>query len=264
LEVKELIEKSIIDFKNKIEIFEDPNFIFIEDSHKYTYDDINFESVTTFIKNFKEEFDKEYWSKRKAAERGVDVDVVLNEWNKKGDIANELGTKVHNWIEDFWMGRNPEIPANKGEYRNRCIKFMDIYNSSLISMVPLKSELRVFSKKWRLAGTIDQPFLYWDEKLAKVLFLVGDWKTNKEFKDDNHPNGKWKRLLRPFRHLYANHHNEYSIQISLYRLILEEAGIETHGGFMCHIGPEGNPKLYPVVDVREILRSYLDQNRVYT
>ena len=261
--MKELIEKSKLDFEDKIGIFSDPNFIFTEEDHKYTYEGKKFESVTTFIKCFVEKFDKDYWSKRKASERGVDVEVVLNEWNKKGDVANELGTAVHNWIENFWMENNPEIPEEPGEYRNRCLKFMNIYEKSLKDMVPLKSELKVFSKKWRLAGTIDQPFLFWDAKLERVLFLVGDWKTNREFKDDNHPNGRWKKLLRPFKHMYDNHHNQYSIQISLYRLILEEAGINTDGGFLCHIGPDSDPKLYPAVDFRDILRSYLEQNRVF-
>jgi hypothetical protein len=48
----------------------------------------------------------------------------------------------------------------------------------------------------------------------------------------------------------------------LYRLILEdELGIETHGGFLVHIGPEGNAKIHPVKDLRERLKAYLQQNR---
>jgi hypothetical protein len=87
-------------------------------------------------------------------------------------------------------------------------------------------------------------------------------KTNKDFKHDDHPDGRYKKLLRPFSNLWENHHNEYSIQISLYRLILEdEVGIETESGFLCHIGPDERPKLYPAKDLRQQLRAYLDQNR---
>jgi hypothetical protein len=41
----------------------------------------------------------------------------------------------------------------------------------------------------------------------------------------------------------------------------DELGIETESGFLCHIGPESEPKIYPAKDLREPLRAYLDQNR---
>jgi hypothetical protein len=102
----------------------------------------------------------------------------------------------------------------------------------------------------------------WDEKAKKILFLIGDWKTNKDFKDDTHPKGRFKKLLHPFSDLYENSHNEYSIQLSLYRLILEdEIGIETDGGFLVHLGPGGVSKIYPMKDLRERLKIYLQHNR---
>jgi hypothetical protein len=61
--------------------------------------------------------------------------------------------------------------------------------------------------------------------------------------------------------LYENSHNEYSIQISIYRLILqEEIGLQSHGGFLCHLGPDG-PKIYPAKDLTERLKVYLQSNR---
>jgi hypothetical protein len=139
---------------------------------------------------------------------------------------------------------------------------MDLYEQRFKNLVPLSSELKIFCRKWKLAGTIDQPFLMWDEKQNKVLFLIGDWKTNKEFRSDDHPKGRYKKLLHPFSHLWENHLNEYSIQVSLYRLMLEEEiGIESHGGFLCHIGPEGPAKIHPTKDLREPLKVYLQHNR---
>lgn len=256
---KILLAKS--DIEQKLKVFEDKNFTFDEDKHIYRYNNIKYDSVTTFLKNFKTPFDKEYWSKRKADERGVDVSVILNEWKSKADVATSLGTDVHKFIEDFWSGKNPSIPEDPN-LLDRIEKFMDIYNRKLHVLLPLKSELRVFSKKWRLAGTIDQPFLFWESVLEKPYLLIGDWKTNGEFKHDNHPKGRYKKLLRPFSHLYENHHNEYSIQISSYRLILEEeANIETQDGFLCHIGPDGPAKIYKTKDLREPLKAFLDHNR---
>jgi hypothetical protein len=252
------------EFLNKISVFKDPNFVFEEGAHTYHYKDIKYDSVTGFIKRFKVPFDRQYWSNRKAKERGVDVSVILEEWQGKANVANDLGTKVHKWIEDFWGGEKRELVLEKDGERliERVGKFMELYDNRFKNLVPLTSELKIFSRKWRLAGTIDQPFLMWDTKQNKVLFLIGDWKTNKEFKSDDHPNGKYKKLLHPFSHLWENHLNEYSIQVSLYRLMLEdEIGLETHGGFLCHIGPEGPAKIYPTKDLRQHLRVYLQNNR---
>lgn len=261
----EVIKKKA-EIEEKLKYFDDPLFIFEPKEHAYTYEGIKFDSVTTFLKVFKEEFQKEYWAERKARERGITAKEILAEWQALGDTANILGTAVHEWIEDFWVSWEteiipdfPESPEN--EVQKRAEKFLDIYGSKLIHFVPLTSELKLFSKKWKLAGTVDQPLLFWDEKQQKVLLVIGDWKTNKEFKDDNHKKGRYQKLHRPFNHLYANSHNEYSLQISLYRLILEQMGIETDSGFLCHIGPEGPAKLYPAKDLRQLLKVYLDHNR---
>ena len=250
------------EIEKKLEIFKDRGFTFDEPSHTYRYESAKFDSVTTFLKTFKVPFDREYWSKKKAEERGVDVSVVLNEWQDKANNANSLGTRVHKWIEDFWSGNAPGVPE-EDNVRERIDKFMEMYDKRLNVLMPLQSELKIFSRKWRLAGTIDQPFLFWAEQENRPYLIIGDWKTNGEFRDDNHPKGRYKKLLRPFSHLYENHHNDYSIQISLYRLILEEeANIQTQDGFLCHIGPDGPAKLYRTKDLREPLRAYLNDNRV--
>lgn len=241
--------------------FSDPNFVFEEGAHVYKYRDIQFDSVTTLLKKFKEPFNRDYWIKEKARQRGVDPSVIANEWTEAGNKATKLGSKVHKWIEDFWSGENPELPEDP-DLLERVNKFKEIYESKFRNLIPLKSELKIFSKKWRIAGTIDQPFLMWDESRNKMIFIIGDWKTNKEFKSDDHPKGRYKKLLRPFNTLYENHHNEYSIQISMYRLILEEElGIETESGFLVHIGPEEPARIYPAKDLRGPLKMYLDQNR---
>ena len=248
------------EIENKLKVFEDPEFTFEEETHVYKYAGVQFDSVTTFIKKFIPEFNREYWSKIKAEERKVDPSVILKEWDDKAKKAARIGTEVHKYIENFWSGIEQETPTDPEVYK-RIVNFLDVYHRKLKAFHPLKSELRVFSKKWRISGTIDQPLLFWDSKLNSVLLVIGDWKSNEEFRDNNHPKGRYNKLFRPFSHLYANHHNEYSIQISLYRLILkEEANIDTHGGFLCHIGPEDS-KIYPVLDLREPLKAYLDDNR---
>ena len=257
----------LLEYKKEIDLklsfFKDERFKFEEKSHVYTYSDKKFDSVTTLLKVFKKPFDKEYWSKEKGKERGVDPSVILNEWEVKSQISMDLGTKVHKFIEDFLSGLDPNMDENEDPiYKDRIHKFIYIFENRLKFLLPLESELRIFCRKWRLAGTIDQPFLYLDPNFKNPFLVLGDWKTNGDFTHDNHPKGKYNKLLRPFTGLYQNHLNEYSIQISMYRLMLyEELGIETQDGFLCHIGPDEPAKLYKCKDLREPLKVYLDHNR---
>jgi hypothetical protein len=86
----ESIERARNEINAKLRFFDDNNFNFDEPSHVYRYNGVKFDSVTTYLKNFKTPFDKEYWSKRKASDHGVDQSVILNEWKNKGDVANDL------------------------------------------------------------------------------------------------------------------------------------------------------------------------------
>lgn len=240
------------DIKRKLLVFEDGKFFFDEDSHSYTYSGKHLESVTRFLKGFKEPFEKMKWAQKKAAERGVPVDDILNEWQGLADTANILGTNIHQWIEDFFRGKNPSLPEDLREIE-RVNKFLALFDEKLRELEPIEFECRLFSEKWGLAGTMDSLFLF-----KKKYLLGGDWKTNKEFKDDDHPKGRYKRLLHPFGDLWENNLNEYSIQTNLYRLMLEEVGIETHGAFLVHIGPEGPAKMYRCLDLKDRLREYMD------
>lgn len=243
---------TVEEIKEKLLVLEDPRFSFDSDSHTYQYRGKSLESVTKYIKKFKEPFEKMKLAQKKAAERGVSVDTILNEWQGLADTANVLGTNIHQWIEDFFKGKNPAFPDDQREIE-RVNKFLSLFDEKLKDLEPIEFECRLFSEKWGLAGTMDSLFLF-----KRKYLLVGDWKTNKEFKDDTHPKGRYKKLLPPFSDLWENNLNEYSIQTNLYRLMLEEIGIETHGAFLVHIGPEGPAKMYRCLDLKDRLREHMD------
>lgn len=238
--------KSII--LQQLECFNDPEFKFNPDYHRYTYHGSVFKSVTQFINQFYPPFDSEYWSKRKADERGVEQEQVLKEWKDLNDYANHIGTNTHNWIENYFNQIYQPLPDNL-DIIDRINKFNRIYATHLCKLEPVKFEVRIFSKKWKLAGTIDSIFLY----RGKIFIL--DWKTNKH--DFDNPKN-FNKMLAPFEEFWKNHINEYSIQISLYALILEEWGFNVGGGYMVHIGPNTDANIYKAVDMREKLRTYLD------
>jgi ATP-dependent exoDNAse (exonuclease V) beta subunit len=236
---------------DKLECFNDPEFKFDPSKHRYTYLNDEFISVTRFIQQFHKPFEQEFWSKRKAEEAGVPQDWILNEWKKLNDYANEVGTDTHNWIEDYFNGIWKPLPTNL-DVINRINKFNIIYANHLYKLEPLKFEVRVFSKKWKIAGMIDALFLY-----RGRIFII-DYKTNKFFSTDD--NIKYpEKLLHPFSEYNKTHLNEYSIQISLYALILREWGFDVAGGYLIHIGPGEEPaKMYKCVDMINILEEYLN------
>lgn len=246
--------------EEKLKYFLDPNFKFNEESHTYTYVDPNtgkpvqnFKSVTGFISQFKKKFDADFWAKIKAKQQGKTRDQILNEWKQKSDTALDLGTDVHKWIEEFYQGANPSDPEHP-EVLSRVNKFKQLHEERLYKLTPVTQEFRVFSRKWGLAGTMDILFKMGNQ------YYVGDWKTNSKFTTDLHPKGKYQKMLWPFEDLWDNSLNGYSIQISTYRLILqEEAGFTTSGGFLTWIGPDGKPELHKVVDLRDRLYQFLQK-----
>jgi len=127
-----------------------------------------------------------------------------------------------------------------------------IFAKHLHKLEPLKFEVRVFSKKWKIAGMIDSLFIH----RGKIFIL--DWKTNKNFTTDE--NLKYKeKLLAPFEDFYKSHLSEYSIQLSFYALILEEWGFDVGGAYLVHIGPGEEPaEMYKVIDMRPYIKRFLD------
>ncbi len=176
--------ESIIESLN---IYNDIKFKFDPIYHKYTYDGIPFISVTQFISRFHKEFDKGFWSKKKAEELGVEQEDILKEWQDLNDRANFIGTSTHNWIENYFNRIFQDIPIDL-DVVDRINKFNKIFATHLYKLTPIKFEQRIFSKKWKIAGMIDSLFIY----NGKLILL--DWKSNKKFTSSNIYNEKLLEL----------------------------------------------------------------------
>ncbi len=238
---------SIVD---RLKCFNDSNFKFDPKYHRYTYGGKQYTSVTTFLKNFHKPFEEDYWSKTKAEEAGVPQEWILKEWKDKNVRANEVGHATHEWIENYFK-RIPQQLPNDLDIIDRINKFNIIFGKQLYKLTPITFELRIFSKKYPIAGTIDSLFLY------KGKLFILDWKTNGRFTHDEHEKGRFEKLLNPFDSYWKNHLNEYSIQVGLYALILEEWGFDIRGAYLVHIGPDSEAQVYQAVNLKEELRSYL-------
>lgn len=238
----------------KLKIYnDDKNFKFEPIKHKYTYAGEYFTPVTQFIGKFHEKFDENYWSKAKAEEFDKTQEEILKLWKEKNDRANEVGTATHDWIEKYFKKVYQQLPTDI-DIINRINKFNVAYSKFLYKLTPVIFEQMVFSKKWKIAGTMDSIFLY------KNKIIVFDWKTNGDFTHNDHPKGKYQKLLYPFDEYYKNHLNEYSIQVSLYALILRECGINVDAGYLLHIGTgEDEAQIYKCSNMIPLLEKYLNE-----
>ncbi len=239
------------EIREKMKCFDDPEFIFEPEAHTYHYHGKPYISATQFLQNFHEPFDQDFWSKKKADERGVDQQVVLDEWQELNDYANVVGHATHEWIENYYNKIHQELPDNP-DIIDRINKFNTIYPTHMRELEPIIMEKKVFSKKYPLAGTIDALFLY------KGKIVIVDYKTNKKFTTD--ATNKWHKLLPPFDEFWQNHLNEYSIQISLYASILREWGFDVAGGYLLYIGPHSPAEFYRCNNYVQLIEGYLPQH----
>lgn len=235
----------------KLKTFEDPEFKFDPTLHKYTYKGREYISATTFIQRFHKEFDTEFWANKKSEELGVPVEEIKKDWKDKNTYSNEVGTAIHNWIENYFNRIWQELPTNL-DIIDRINKFNKIYATHLHKLTPIRFEIKTFSKIWTIAGTIDSLFMYNDS------IIIFDWKTNKSWTTDN--DKCFEKLLSPFEDYWKNHLNEYSMQLSLYKLILREVGIDVKAMYLCHIGPETDARIYKCHDFTDKLETYLNEN----
>jgi len=178
-------------------------------THTYSRGNKNYISVSKFISTFYKEFDKKKWSSYVAERDGKTVEEVLKEWEEKNKMSLEKGHKIHSFAEKYFYDNNykPIISEEKAIVR--------FFNTLDKRYIPLFSEKVLFSDKYKIAGTCDL-LLY--DSLTKSIVIV-DWKTNNDlFKS-------YSVLLYPFQHLKDSNLNKYKLQLSTYRLMLNEYNV---------------------------------------
>jgi len=225
----------------------DNNIFLIEETHEYRLRDdpaFQFTSCTTFVKYFFEPFDK------------IGIAVNLTETNLKymnmspaqliaeWDKSMELGTKVHKEIEDFILtGKNPE--------EKKAIFGVDWIKKIMTGRYEFFPEVIVYSKELGLAGSID--FLLYDAENEE--YKIVDWKTNKRLDKTSFNN---KMGLHPATaHLPDCNFSHYSLQLSLYRFLLEKHyGLNVTGTALAHLNEhklEFHKTPYLKTEVEEML-----------
>jgi hypothetical protein len=194
----------------------DQDIMFQEDGHIYTIrGDKYYKSCTTWVKslfgkfNPDEVIDKmmanEKWPQNKHF--GMSKPEIKTLWSENGKKAAAFGTSMHKYIEEFYNGI--DLPA---EFPVELSYFARFYHDHP-ELVPFRTEMMIYDEDIRICGSVDMLFQNEDNTLS-----IYDWKFSKEIQ--THSFGK--KGLGPASELNDCNTTHYSLQLNLYREILEK------------------------------------------
>lgn len=210
------------------------NLLFDEDNHIYTIlDGIKLDSVTTRLKEFFP-FDAKKIAEKLAEQRGTDPEIILDDWTR----IRDNGSYTHLLAEKLCNGE--KLSPSELENVNHVVQFLKDYPNFKI----LGTELRVFSQKYGIAGTVDLMLLNKDNN--KIYLL--DWKTSsKEIDKESY----WDMAKGVLNELPHNKFYQYSMQVSIYSFILkEEYDIDVYDSLLVHLRDD---KTYKVIEPSDLL-----------
>lgn len=229
---------------------------FIEDKHRYIYNGQELLSVTQYIKQFQNVFDRDAAGRRVANRENRPLAEVLAEWDATGERARVIGKTVHEHIEQTLKGTD-DGQMTLDPFMGLSTKLVEIiaFDGLWQSLAPTVSysknhiEWVIGDLNLGLAGTVDS--MLFSPKTGK--YHIWDWKTGK-FDLYN----RFEYLRPPFSHLDASKLHIYSLQVSLYRLIIElNTDLELGDSYLVHLSETG-VNVHRAVDLRESLLEHLE------
>lgn len=224
---------------------------FTESDHKYTsHTGDVYISVTTLLKKYTPPFDADYWSAYKALQavltrHGIWVEykrkaggwenvvnyarlvdkkfkyrsevieekkLILQSWDDTKDDALRKGTAYHKMKED---GVKNKIVYTPDLREVPVVSDVDILMAQNFDDDGLYPELILYNDDWKIAGQAD-----WVMKHGRRIDIK-DYKTSKEIKKTGFQDSV---LLPPVSHLPNANFYTYTLQLSLYALMMEVQG----------------------------------------
>ncbi len=192
----------------------DERIQFSDSDHTYLIDKKNKAvSVTELIGRYFPKFDKEFWANKESIKTGKPKNEILKKWDELGKKARDLGTELHEQIENFY---------NSKEYiRSKELdKFLKFHKNHIQDKYqPHRTEWRIFDEDKNLAGTVDMVY----EKENGELFIF-DWKRSKKIINSDgsiEKNNPFENGLNGLSHLPSSDYVKYCLQQNIYKNILE-------------------------------------------
>jgi len=193
----------------------DQDITFQEEGHIYTIrGDKYYKSCTTWLKSFFEKFNPDAVIEKMMESRNwensryfaMSKQEIKNSWSENGKRAAAFGTQMHKHIEEFYNGS--ELPKDLTPELHSFIQFYMDH----MDLIPFRTEMMIYDEDIRICGSVDMLFQNEDG-----TFSIYDWKFAKEIQTQSYG----KKGLYPFQYLNDCNTVHYSIQLNIYREILE-------------------------------------------
>lgn len=223
---------------------------FQKEGHKYWIDNdgTDLTSVTSFIGTFFDKFDdnkainsiitnKDY-NNPDYKYYNMKEEEIRDMWKKNSDEASKMGTDLHTDIENFY--NDIDVDNNSLEF-SYFKKFYDDYKDIY---EPYRTEWIIFSDVLKITGCIDMVFKNKDGSLS-----LCDWKRSKLISYSSFNNKTFGKF--PFDKLQDCNYTHYSLQLNLYKTILEKYyNISIKDMFLLILHPVN--KSYIKIDVKDL------------
>lgn len=232
---------------------------FEEKRHIYMIGEKKLTSVTTLINQLKPEKDWDEIALKYSLKNGDTPEYWREKWKQEGIIGSEKGSEFHLYAENS-LANKIYIPNESKllDTQRRCEltevnivqalkKMMLMWNvfwvQAGVNLIPVRSEFITGDEELGIGGMIDQ--LFWNVKMKE--FQIWDWKTNKEIKMSN----KYQHLKHPLSHLDECEYNIYSLQIAIYKYIIEKnLGIKIGSCYIGHFNERNDS--YKILKTRNL------------
>lgn len=249
------------------------DIVFIDQGHKYFIGTEEYTPVSNIIDRYVRPFEKDRISEAYAKKHGRTKEDVLREWRYKNLKSVTQGTKYHEYGEALtWItcGHPELIPTEiRRQYipeDNWLIPFapkeesiLKFYSELPPSIIPVGAEFRMSSRyiqgiNTKFCGTTDLLFYY--DNPNNPGFIIGDWKTNEELTKD-YQRSKGIKMLPPFDDLIDEPLSHYTLQFSMYQLMLESIGLKILGRRLIWLKNDGTYEVIKIDDITDRLRQIL-------
>ena len=209
----------ILSIKNKHDF--DLQIKFQKEGHKYWINDdcTDLVSSTTYIAKFFNKFDEDSVINNivKKYEYNNDPEYryykmkpadIKKIWETERNDSSIKGTDLHEDIELFY---NDEPHYNSSTEFQYFLNFQDDHKNEFNIY---RTEFLIFSEILKITGSVDALFINNDG-----TFTICDWKRTKRIDMESYNE---KTINRPFENLMDCNYIKYSLQLNLYRVILEK------------------------------------------
>lgn len=247
---------------------------FYEEGHKYLLGGTQIPSVSSLIEDLTPKVDWERIKKGKAKKEGCTVEELTRQWEENNVLSTNNGTSTHLYGEmmmKFLLGEEVFDPIIQPQYEKGYLLpyggkqmavqkyWQDIYGCS--ALYPLIPEARMympednkFGIKKLYCGTADLLFALFHN--GEWVLDIMDYKTNISLTND-FSRAKGKMMLSPFNDIIDESLGHYTIQLSLYSLMLMNLGYKVIDRRLIWLKEDGTYEKIALPDITQRLIEYL-------